>query len=120
MAGRHAFALLLAAALCAQLCSAARKLQDDPTLYDARKMTKQQVADALAYQQLFTGYAALNPVKPLLSEVNCAPCYPLAVAKGLCRVLQKLYRCTTGLDAWCHCSRQIDKENAQAGPDRSA
>lgn len=104
MAGRHAFALLLAAALCAQLCMAARKLQDDPTLYDASKMTKQQVADALAYQQLFTGYAALNPVKPLLSEVNCAPHCPLAVAEGLCRGLQDLYRCTTCLDARCHSS----------------
>lgn len=80
MAGRHALALLLAAALCAQLCSAARKLQDDPTLSDASRMTKQQVADALAYQQLITGYAALNPIKPLLSEVNCAPRCPLAVA----------------------------------------
>ena len=76
MACRHSLALLLAAALCAQLCGAARKLQDDPTLYDATKMTKQQVADALAYQQLITGYAALNPIRPLLSEVNCAPRSP--------------------------------------------
>ena len=91
MAGRHACALLLAAALCAQLCSAARKLQDDPTLYDASKMTKQQVADALAYQQLFTGYVALNPVKPLLSEVNCAPRCPLAVAGDF---ICKLRKCT--------------------------
>lgn len=88
MAGRHAFALLLAAALCAQLCGAARKLQDDPTLYDASKMTKQQVADALAYQQLFTGYAALNPVKPLLSEVNCAHRCLLATAPNFCRRFQ--------------------------------
>ena len=85
MAGRHAFVLLLAAALCVQLCGAARKLQDDPTLYDASMMTKQQVADALAYQQLFTGYAALNPVKPLLSEVNCAPRCLLANALSFCR-----------------------------------
>ncbi|KAK9832048.1 hypothetical protein WJX81_001938 [Elliptochloris bilobata] len=71
MLGKQILVLLVAAALCAQLCGAARKLQDDPTLYDASKMTKQQVKDALAYQQLVTGYAALNPVRPLLTEVNC-------------------------------------------------
>lgn len=65
--------LAAAVALCAQLCAGSRQLQDDPTLYDASKMTKQQVKDALAYQQLFTGYAALNPVRPTLMEVSCTP-----------------------------------------------
>jgi len=53
--------LAAAVALCAQLCAGSRQLQDDPTLYDASKMTKQQVKDALAYQQLFNWVCRAQP-----------------------------------------------------------
>ena len=74
MVATRVLAVLAMVTFSVQLCKAARKLQaDDPTLYDASKMTKEQVDDALAYQRLLTGYAALNPAKPLLTEVSCAP-----------------------------------------------
>ena len=78
-------AVLAVVTFSVQLCMAARMLQaDDPTLYDASKMTKEQVDDALAYQRLLTGYAALNPAKPLLTEVNCAPRF-LSVPERSCQ-----------------------------------
>ncbi len=74
MVATRVLAVLAVVTFSVQLCMAARELRaDDPTLYDASKMTKEQVDDALAYQRLLTGYAALNPAKPLLTEVSCAP-----------------------------------------------
>lgn len=76
-------AVLAVVTLSVQFCMAARELRaDDPTLYDASKMTKEQVDDALAYQRLLTGYAALNPAKPLLTEVSCAPRILLAPGRS--------------------------------------
>ncbi len=100
MAARRLLTLVAAVALCAQLCAGSRKLQDDPTLYDASKMTKQQVKDALAYQQLFTGYAALNPVRPTLMEVNCAPRAKDSLLCGLAVL------CVCFTQSWCRVSRQ--------------
>lgn len=83
MVATRVLAVLAVVTFSVQLCMAARELQaDDPTLYDASKMTKEQVDDALAYQRLLTGYAALNPVKPLLTEVNCAPRFLYRFLRG--------------------------------------